>query len=565
MKTPTEFQELRDKIIEEGFKNFPTVATAAGEHKYDDLVENLDKDSVSELLNKIKEFNRQLLPFCEGNLPFDDSIDCEILKGAIDCALAYFEDFNPLSIRPDLYISLPIYCIYLLLVREFAPLEDRIENLIERLKKVGKLIESGIENLTSPPQIFTKVAIEITSGGIMMLRFMLPFYIRKCKNNLLKKELNRQKKHAIQQFGEYLDFLKKDLLPRSNGDFKIGEELFDMILQRLHFLPYSRAEMVDIGMQTLQSVKKELKNEISKVSPDNNIRNYIEKLKHNYPPRRELFNQYKKEVYEAKKFILEKDLVTIPSGESLDIVPTPFFERYVIPYAAYFGPAPLEEKQNGFFYVTPVSVFPFFFQLKEKMKGHSYPSIKIVAMHEAYPGHHLQFTFNNRVPSKFRRFINSTSYIEGWALYCEEMMLEEGYSNDHDVKIFQLKDLLWRAARVVVDIKLHTGEMKFGEAVDFLVNEGFLEKINAEKEVRRYTFSPTQPLSYLIGKKEIMRMRERYLSAGDVSRLNDSNGTRKVTILTRSVLLKEFHNKFLSCGAIPLKFVEKMIFNYAKL
>ncbi|HID94186.1 MAG TPA: DUF885 domain-containing protein, partial [bacterium (Candidatus Stahlbacteria)] len=223
-------------------------------------------------------------------------------------------------------------------------------------------------------------------------------------------------------------------------------------------------------------------------------------------------------------------LVTIPTDEELDVIPTPEFERPIIPYAAYMPPAPFEEQQKGFFYVTPSDK-------KEQLRGHSIYKIPVTALHEGYPGHHLQFLHANRVDSKVRKLFGTSVFIEGWALYCEEMMYDLGYYRDPRVRLMQLKDRIWRACRVIIDVNLHTKRMTYGEAIDFLVKEAKLERPNAIAEVKRYTRSPTQPMSYAIGKKQIMSLKDEYKDG-----------------------LKEFHDKLLSFGSIPVALIkERMI------
>jgi len=220
----------------------------------------------------------------------------------------------------------------------------------------------------------------------------------------------------------------------------------------------------------------------------------------------------------------------MPTGEELDVILTPEFERPTIPYAAYMPPAPFEKQQKGFFFVTPA-------EKEEQLRGHSIYKIPVTALHEGYPGHHLQLVLANRLDSKVRKLMGTSVFIEGWALYCEEMMYDLGYYSDPRVRLMQLKDQIWRACRVIIDVSLHTKRMTYGEAIDFLVKEAKLEHVNATAEVKRYTRTPTQPMSYAIGKKQIMSLKDEYIGE-----------------------LRQFHNKLLSFGSIPVALVkERMI------
>lgn len=243
----------------------------------------------------------------------------------------------------------------------------------------------------------------------------------------------------------------------------------------------------------------------------------------------------------ARDFVVAQELVDLPHHESLNVIETPPFQRNMLPYAAYMPPAPFEARQDGLFWVTPIDTAQSPDRREAQLQGHSRYNIVIIALHEAYPGHHLQMSRANQIESRFRRhFANSNLFLEGWALYCEEMMYEAGFYHDPRVRLMQLKDQLWRAARVVIDVQLHTAGITPEEAVRFLVEEAKLEEPNAQAEVRRYTLTPTQPMSYILGKRAILALRDQVRRRqGD--RFN----------------LRRFHNDLLSHGSLPPRLVRE--------
>jgi uncharacterized protein (DUF885 family) len=243
-------------------------------------------------------------------------------------------------------------------------------------------------------------------------------------------------------------------------------------------------------------------------------------------------------VNDARTFVAKRGLVTIPPGEELQIVDTPAFLCPTVPYAAYMAPGAFDPHQEGLYYITPISDKLSPSDRAEALLGHNRFAMLLTNVHEAYPGHHLQLVCANKVPSEVRRLFDSDVFCEGWALYCEQLVLDEGMTDDPRVRLFQLKDQLWRACRVVIDVKLHTGRMTFDEAVEMLVGVAHLERPNAIGEVRRYTQSPTQPMSYLTGKQQLMDLRER-----EKTRLGDAFDMRA------------FHDKLLSFGAIPVALI----------
>ena len=191
------------------------------------------------------------------------------------------------------------------------------------------------------------------------------------------------------------------------------------------------------------------------------------------------------------------------------------------------------------YYVTPIDQHLSPADRAEQLLGHNRFGMLLTNVHEGYPGHHLQLVVANQVQSPVRKLLSDTVFCEGWALYCEQLVLDQGMTEDPRVRLFQLKDQLWRACRVVIDVKLHTGRMTFDEAVDMLVNVAFLERPNAIGEVRRYTQEPTQPMSYLMGKEQIMQLR-----------------TREQERLGAGFALRQFHDRLLSYGTIPLSLIE---------
>ena len=209
-----------------------------------------------------------------------------------------------------------------------------------------------------------------------------------------------------------------------------------------------------------------------------------------------------------RQYVIDQGIATIPPGESLQIVETPAYLRPILPYAAYMQPGILEEKQEGIFIVTPVDPSAPPEEQEQKLRGHYWAKLPITALHEAYPGHHLQLVWANRqetIPRRMGSFL-ATLFIEGWAFYCEELLEKMGYISQPIQRLGRLSDQLWRAGRIILDVSLHTRGMSVDEAVQFLVQECSLEPTNALAEVRRYTQSPTQPQSYLMGKLAILEL-----------------------------------------------------------
>jgi uncharacterized protein (DUF885 family) len=255
-----------------------------------------------------------------------------------------------------------------------------------------------------------------------------------------------------------------------------------------------------------------------------------------------LIDYYTSFVLGARQHLIDHNLITVPESNDLTLVDTPIFARPTFPYAGYLPAAPLDIDQHGFFWVTPIDKMSPPESQEQQKRGHNKYQALVVSLHEAYPGHHLQLQRANQISSNVRKLFGTSVFIEGWALYCEEMMYETGYYPDAQTRLIQLAMQLWRACRVVIDVGLHDGTMSFDDAVGLLVDTAKLERINAEAEVKRYTQSPTQPMSYIVGKMEILRLRDDY---------------RKQQGAAYS--LKEFHDHLLSYGSIPIGLVRNLM------
>ncbi|MBD3348054.1 MAG: DUF885 family protein, partial [Candidatus Eisenbacteria bacterium] len=268
-------------------------------------------------------------------------------------------------------------------------------------------------------------------------------------------------------------------------------------------------------------------------------RELVDDVQTRHPEAGELRDAYAGEMSRAREFVLAKRLVSMPEQEKLSVIDTPVFLRPLLPYAAYGPPGPFEVKQEGFFFVTPVDQEASREAREEQLRGHALDNIPVIALHEGYPGHHLQLVRANGVPGKARRLARSNIFIEGWALYCEEMMREAGFFEGASMRLMQLKATLWRSARVVVDVKLQTGEMTLAEAKEFMVTRAALPRDKAAAEVRRYAMHPTQPSSYLLGKLTILDIRKRF-----EERAKDAFD------------LRGFHDQLLSIGSVPPSLAE---------
>jgi len=540
-----EFTNTVNDIVDYWWKSNPVNATMDGIHDYDHEIGNMDADSRNENLRQYENYIDRLRTIeRESELSRDERLDLEVLKRNLSVVVQMERNYRRADRDATVYTDMCLWSAYMLLTRDFAPLEQRMKSLASRLEEIPRILEQGKVNLLKSddvPAAWTRIGMEVTQSGLNFFSVLVPMYANRIPS--LTTDLQRANDNAIRALESYLQFLNDKLMPRSKGEFRLGEELFDYCLRENHILPFTSEELLEFGRQAIADTEIELQKSAASIDEGKSWRELVDLFRTDVPKPSELLDQYRKEIVRARTFVDETGLVDIPTNESLQVVETPRFEVSRYPYAAYLMPPPFEGSSEGVFWVTPVDLDLPEEQQQQQLAGHSKSSIILKAIHEGYPGHHLQFVHTNRLESKPRRVFATSSFTEGWALYCEELMYEQGYY-DLKTRLFMLKDQLWRACRVVIDVELHRGNMSFQDAVKTLVEKAGLEEVNAISEIKRYTQSPTQPMSYMTGKDSVKRLRDRVKNK-----------------LGSDFELNRFHNELLSYGSIPVGLIENEMLN----
>jgi uncharacterized protein (DUF885 family) len=455
-----QFNKLVDEILELRWKARPVEATFSGIHRYDRKLDRTDARSRKHYLERAKQYLKKLDAFSPSrrirskgaNLSVEEQMDWRMLRDALRVEIA-----EELAVRwhersAQIYPYYALMGCYIFIMRDFAPLGTRMKSLLARLKQVPRFLREGQENLKrgrNIPAIWTQIGIETTVGGKQFFEKMIPAFARKAPG--LREQILAANRKALAAFDDYEKFLKTRLMSKSKGRFAVGKKHFDFLLSVHHQLPYTSGDLTSIGKRIIKETQAEMKSVAAKIDRRRNWTKIVEELKETHPTKKGLLGFYKREMTRARDFVKKRDLVTIPKGESLSVVETPSFQRHTTPYGAYLPPAPFERKQKGLFWVTPVNEKLPAKQQEEQLQGHNSYVAVITALHEAYPGHHLQLVHSNRIKSKVRRELATSLFAEGWALYCEELMYEQGFYTKPQTRLLQLKDQLWRGCRVVID------------------------------------------------------------------------------------------------------------------
>ena len=536
------FHRLCDDILQGIWRSNPVIATVLGMHQYDHTFGDMSAERQLGYAESFKDYRLALQSEIDPSLlGEEDLLDYHLALSLASSNYLMLACERPWEKNPSIYPSLGIWGCFLLMIREFAPFEDRMRSMLSRMREIPDMLMACRDNISNPAPVFVQIAHEVVPGATAFFRDVVSQAAERLP--AMENDLLIASQRALEAFLDYDRWLRGDGFADAKGDFAIGTDVYEQKLFAEHYLTYSPNDLVLLANRVLNNTQMEIREVAKAIDPTMSWQELVASLKKDHPPKDRLEATYRQAMQSARQFVLDHDLVTFPADEYLDIGTTPEFERSMMPYAAYFPPAPFESSKRGCFWVTPIDENASEEQQRSQLEGHCVHSIPIIALHEGYPGHHVQLTKAMNTTSRIRRQMMNGLLVEGWALYCEELMREQGFYRDPRVELFQLKDLLWRACRVIIDVGLHTGQMAFQEAVDMLVNVAAIEEVNAVAEVKRYAMDPTQPMTYVIGKLLILDLKDR---------MKRRMGAR--------FDLKAFHDQLLSYGSIPPALIaERMI------
>jgi uncharacterized protein (DUF885 family) len=529
-------QSLYDQFFDEYYFHFyPTAATFAGVHEHDGRLEDYSRAGVD---RRVGALDSWLISFAKE----PPSADRDLVLNYIRAQKLELETIRMWQRDPDRYSSGVTTSAFSIMSRTFASPETRLRSLIEREKAMPQALAAARANLTNPPRIYTEIAIEQLPGNISFFENDVPLAFKDVKDPALLAEFRASNAAVIAALRDYETWLKDTLLAQSNGDFRLGAETFarKLALEEMVDLPLDR--LLEIGYEDLRANQRRFAETAVRIDPNRPARDVQAELQKDHPPADGVLDAFRDSLTGLKKFILEKRIVTIPSGVLPILQETPPFLR-ALTFASMDTPGPFERNaKEAFFNVTlPGRDWPAE-RVEEFLRGFHRGTILSTAIHEAYPGHYIQFLWMQRVTSKVRKLLGASSNAEGWAHYAEQMMLDEGYGGDDPrIRLGQIQDALLRDARYIVGIEMHTGKRSFDDAVRFFEEEGYQTHETAVRETKRGTSDATY-MYYTLGKLQILKLRE------DYRRLKGAEFS-----------LEEFHNRFMQQGFPPLKIVRQAL------
>jgi len=549
------FQNVAHDYVEQYLRANPEQATELGDHRFDGELTDYSPAARAKDLATQKEFRDKLNAIDGTQLTGANNIDFRILKENVDYEIFRAEELKEPEWNPLVYMQSLANSLYLLVARDFAPAEKRIPSLRERMEKIPGVIAQAKANLQHPPRIHTETAIEQTQGAINLVRTELAPLLDQAPQT--KKELALLQDKTAAALEDYKKWLQNDLLPRSDGDFRLGEEKYR---KKLRFALASDLPMEEIMKrakadleQTQTAIYETALPLYRKYFPNADpaaagladkhkvTAAVLGKLAEQHPNDATVVDYAKKITAEATGFVKQHDLVTVPNVP-LDVIAMPEFKRGVA-IAYCDAPGPLEKNGKTLFAVAPTPKDWSKERKESFFREYNNYMIRDLTVHEAMPGHFLQLARSNefRAPTLVRAIFQSGSFIEGWAVYCEQVMAEQGYGGP-EVKMQQLKMRLRAICNAILDQSIHAGNMSEKEAMDLMTKEGYQQEGEAVAKWKRARLTSAQLSTYFVGATEHLDLR-----AAEQKKLGDQFN------------LKKYNDQVISYGSPPVKYVRELM------
>jgi uncharacterized protein (DUF885 family) len=522
----------------------PTLATYAGIHDFDDQLADFSAAAFARRREALKAMSERLAACRGGKLTEIEAIDAEVLDHAIRAELLEIETVRDWKRNPVIYLGKPAEAIDLLMKRSFASTADRLKLVIGRLKAAPAIFAAMKDNVGKPPREFTDLGIIVAKGSVGFFRSDLADWAKAAAGADAKlfADFEAANKPVIEAFETAAKWLEAELLPKSNGNYAIGAEAFVKKLEAEEMLDIPLPKLLAIGEANLKRDQEAFVATARKIDPNKTPGEVLKILTDDHPLPQDLVAATRGTIERTRKFLIDKKIVTVPSEVRPTIAETPAFMR-TGGFASMDTPGAYETKATeAFYYVTPPEKEWEQRRKIEHMRQFNKTGLDVITIHEAFPGHYLQFLNAKQYPTKVRKLYTCGTNVEGWAHYCEQMIVDEGYGDgDPKVRLAQLNEALLRDCRYIVGIKLHTEGWTVEQGKKFFVEQGYIEPEVGFQEARRGTYNPTY-LYYTLGKLQIFKFREDYRKAkgADFS-------------------LQKFHDDFVRQGGIPIKLIRKIM------
>jgi uncharacterized protein (DUF885 family) len=536
------FPHFVDDYLAYLYEVCPTQATLDGIHLHDDLLEDLSRTAVDAHVRALSGFGRRLHQIDPATLPPTERIEHPIVASNIEARMFEFEDVRTWERNPQIYADLIGTSLAGQALFAYAPDAERARRIVSKLRQVPRLVQAARENIRDTPGIFVKMGLESWRGILKFIDADLPRAFASLDDLHILGDLADTSTEASNAIKGYIDYLENDLAPRAKASFRLGRGRFEKKLRLEEGITFTADRLLAIALRELHEVQEEFRSVAGRL-PGGDVQAAWRAATERHPAPGEVVKAAEAQVKELEQFLRRQSIVTVPDGEPVVVAPTPEFYRWT--FASMWTPGPFEAKPSrAYYYLTDADRSWPPERQEEHLRYFNYPILWHISIHEAYPGHFLHFQHLRQVESKVRKsvFFAPASLVEGWAHYCEQMMVEAGFRrSEPEIKLGQLAEALVRLARFIVCIRLHCEDMSVEQGMRFFRDEAFLEEATARKEAERGTFDPTY-LVYTVGKLMMLKLRRDF---------KEEQGGK--------YSLRAFHDAVLAQGCAPFSAMRRLL------
>jgi uncharacterized protein (DUF885 family) len=549
-----EYEAVAEEYVKTYLAAHPLRGTALGFHEYDGKISDYSRLALDAELSRLRRFDDRLAKFDPAKLSPRQSIDLRILQAAVKRDLFEMQDMSVFERNPMVYARAADVNVYI--KRNFAPLEDRVRSLVAIESQIPNILIAARTNLDEKlPKPFVELAIQIARGSADFLKKDLVAAVSGLKDEQIRVAFQTANRKAANSLSDYATWLEREKLSKATLEFALGEEKFGRFLAQTELVDLPPQKILDIGTAQLKAEQEAFAEAAKKIDPNKPAIEVFKQIQSEHPTSDKLIPDISKDLDKLRKYVVSRRLVGIPSEIRAKVKETPQYLR-ATSFASMDTPGPFEKRATeAYYYVTPTEEDWPEQEKEEWLTAFNYYTSDVVTIHEVYPGHYVQFLHLNASPaSKVEKIFGSYAFIEGWAHYCEKMMIDEGFGgpsnsspSEDDVKraakyrMAQADEALLRLCRLCVSIKVHTQNMSIDEATKFFQDNCFYEQKPARQEAMRATFDPGY-LNYTLGKLQILKLRDDYKAQqGD------------------DFSLQKFHNELLSHGMPPIRLLREIM------
>jgi uncharacterized protein (DUF885 family) len=520
----------------------PTYATLDGVHTHDDLLEDLSRQGVDHETRALAGYLRRLEEIGRDSLTEVEALEQRMLASHLRARMFELEEVRTWEKNPQIYADILASSLAGQALFNYAPAPERARRVLSKLRQTPRLLQAARDNIKEPPGIFVKVGIETMRGALKFIDDDLPRAFANVDDLHLLGDLADAQMEASQAVGAYIDYLETDLAPRARASFRLGADKFERKVHLEEGLALPVDRLLAIATRELKTTQDAFRAAAGRGNGGDPLVTWT-KTKSEHPAPGELVGVGRQQLEALKTFLERQSIITLPPGEPITVAPTPEFYRWS--FASMWTPGPFESKPTrAYYYLTDVDPSWPVDRQHEYLRDYNYPTLWSISIHEVYPGHFLHYQHLRRVTSKARKSIMfaPASFVEGWAHYCEQMMIEAGFGReDPSVKLGQLAESLIRLVRFIVGIKLHTEDLSVEQGVRMFRDDAYMEESSARREAERGTFDPTY-LVYSVGKMMLLKLRQDY---------KQQQG--------KSFSLRTFHDTLLGNGTAPFWLHRKLM------